>query len=266
MYSSNDRVEHILRSHRRIPITIRGESLRIERTVNRPYTLSPGSSDIALELGRPLDPAASQAILEELRQTVPGWRGSYEPSRVLWIGRLPSSVSREALTNFWSRLGCVVEVRPSTSGFAHIEFSSTDEALRAARQGALHGFRYADRLLDVDFAPWLFYIGPAYRVVYIYGWPASHTRPELLQWAYDIPYVTSASVLPPFRGEGRSALRSALLQFRSIDDARAGLHMLDGPRRARRRGAALLAVVFYCGAPQTAMGMGACGGRDEATR
>ncbi|KAI9435437.1 hypothetical protein H4582DRAFT_2130446, partial [Lactarius indigo] len=69
MYSSEDRVEHILRSHTRIPITIRGESLRIERTVNRPYTLSPGSSDIALELGKPLDPAKSQAIIKELKQT-----------------------------------------------------------------------------------------------------------------------------------------------------------------------------------------------------
>ncbi|KAH9177213.1 hypothetical protein EDB89DRAFT_1519523 [Lactarius sanguifluus] len=211
MYSSADRVEQILRSHTRIPITIRGESLRI-----------------ALELGKPLDPAESQTIIEELKQTVPRWRGSYEPSRVLWIGRLPSSFAREALSNFWSRLGCVVEVRPSTSGFAHIEFSSTEEALRAARQGAPHGFRYEDRLLDVDFAPWLFYIGPGYRLVYISGWPASNTRPELLQWAYDIPHVTGASVLPPFRGEERSAPRCAFLQFRSIDDARAGLHMLDG--------------------------------------
>lgn len=228
MYSSDDRVDHILRSHRRIPITVRGESLRIERTVNRPYGLLPGSSDSALELGKPLDPAASQAIVEELKQTAPRWRGSCEPSRVLWIGRLPSNVSREALTNFWSRLGCVVEVRASTSGFAHIEFSSTEEALRAARQGAPHGFRYADRLLDVDFAPWLFYIGPAYRVVHLSGWPASHTRPELLQWAYDIPHVAGAAVLPPFRGEERSAPRGAFLHFRSIDDARAGLHRLDG--------------------------------------
>lgn len=79
--------------------------------MNRPYAPSPGSSDIALELGKSLDPAASKAILEELKQTIPRWRGSYEPSRVLWIGRLPTNMSREALTNFWSRLGCVVEVR-----------------------------------------------------------------------------------------------------------------------------------------------------------
>jgi hypothetical protein len=109
MYSSDERVEHILRSHGRIPITVRGESLRIERTVNRPYSPLHGSSD--LELGKSLEPAASKAIIEELKQTVPRWRGTYEPSRVLWIGRLPSSVSREALTHFWSRLGCVVEVR-----------------------------------------------------------------------------------------------------------------------------------------------------------
>ena len=111
VYSSDDRVEQILRSHKRIPIKVQGENLRIERTTNRPYTLSPGSSDIALELGKPLDPAASDAILEELKQTVPKWRGSYEPSRVLWIGRLPTNMTKEALTNFWSRLGCVVEVR-----------------------------------------------------------------------------------------------------------------------------------------------------------
>lgn len=111
MYSNDERVEHILRSHKRIPITVRGGSLRIERSENRPYSLSPGSTEIALELGKSLDPAASQAIIEELKQTVPRWRGSNEPSRVLWIGRLPHNVSREALSNFWSRLGCVVEVR-----------------------------------------------------------------------------------------------------------------------------------------------------------
>ena len=66
--------------------------------------------------------------------------------------------------------------------------------MRAARQGAPHGFRYKDRLLDVDFGQWMFYIGPTYRVVYISGWPASHARPELQRWAYDIPYVTGASV------------------------------------------------------------------------
>jgi hypothetical protein len=64
--------------------------------------------------GKPLDPAEASAIVEELKETVPRWRGSYEPSRVLWIGRLPYKVNPDALTNFWSRLGCVVEVRSST--------------------------------------------------------------------------------------------------------------------------------------------------------
>jgi hypothetical protein len=80
------------------------------------------------------------------------------------------------------------------SGFAHVEFASMEEALRAARQGAPYGFCYADRLLDVDFAPWVFYIGPAYRVVHISGWPSSHTRPALLQWAHDVPNVVGATV------------------------------------------------------------------------
>jgi hypothetical protein len=108
VYSSDDRVEQILCSHKRIPVTLHGIKLRIERTVNRPYYVS---SDLSLELGTQLDPAASEAIIEELKRTVPRWRGSYEPSRVLWIGRLPTNISQEALTNFWSRLGCVVEVR-----------------------------------------------------------------------------------------------------------------------------------------------------------
>ena len=81
------------------------------------------------------------------------------------------------------------------SGFAHIEFSSTEEALRAARHGVPHGFRYEDRLLDIDFAPWVFYMGPSYRVVHISGWPASHTRPHLLhRWASDIPFIVGGSV------------------------------------------------------------------------
>jgi hypothetical protein len=80
------------------------------------------------------------------------------------------------------------------NGFAHVEFASTEEALRAARQGAPRGFRYKDRLLDVDFAPWIFYVGPGYRVVYIFGWPGSKGRSGLLQWAYDIPNVTGTTV------------------------------------------------------------------------
>jgi hypothetical protein len=33
-----------------------------------------------------------------------------------------------------------------------------------------------------------------YRVVYISGWPASDGRPELLQWANDIPDIVGATV------------------------------------------------------------------------
>jgi hypothetical protein len=218
MYPSDDRVEHILRVHSRVPITVRGQSLRVERTRNRPYGLERGlSAESPSELGKPLDPETSTAVVEELKRTVPGWKGTYEASRVLWIGRLPTNISRTALANFWSRLGCVVEVRPctcrafpsslkmrliephfhcgsATSGFAHVEFASTEDALRAARQGAPYGFRYADRLLDIDFAPWISYFGPAYCVVHISGWPASHTRPALLQWAYDLPDIVGAAV------------------------------------------------------------------------
>jgi hypothetical protein len=114
MYSNQDRVEQILRVHQRVPITLRGRCLRIEHSENRPYTLTPRPSGAPLEFGKPLDPATSTDILEELKRTVPRWRGSYEPSRVIWVGRLPTSIPREALTNFWSRLGCVVEVRTCT--------------------------------------------------------------------------------------------------------------------------------------------------------
>ncbi|KAH9976887.1 hypothetical protein BGW80DRAFT_885458 [Lactifluus volemus] len=195
MYSSDNRVQHILSVHRRVPITVRGRILRLERAANRPYSLRKELLEgDAPELGKPLDPTTSSAIVEELKRTVPGWKGLYEPSRVLWIGRLPNNISHIALTNFWSRLGCVVEVRPSKSGFAYVEFASTEGALRAARQGAPHGFRYTDRLLNVDFAPWVFFIGPEYRVVHISGWPASHTRPALLQWAYDVPNIDTLAV------------------------------------------------------------------------
>jgi hypothetical protein len=111
VYSSVDRVEHVLRVHQRVPITLRGQTLRMERATHIPYSLDTEPSEHLPERGKPLDPAASSAVVEELKKTVPRWRGSHEPSRVLWVGRLPMDISREVLTNFWSRLGCVVEVR-----------------------------------------------------------------------------------------------------------------------------------------------------------
>jgi hypothetical protein len=114
IFSNEDRVKDILIVHRRVPITVRGQTLRIERPVDRPHSLFPGTLADALELGKPLDPATSSAILEELTRTVPKFNGLHSPSRVLWIGALPRSISQTALTNFWSRLGCVVEVRAST--------------------------------------------------------------------------------------------------------------------------------------------------------
>ena len=84
------------------------------------------------------------------------------------------------------------------NGYAHVEFASVQDVLRAVRQGAPHGFRYKERLLLLDFAPWVFYVGPMYRSVYISGWPGYdgpyHGRPELLQWANDIPNIAGAAV------------------------------------------------------------------------
>jgi hypothetical protein len=60
-----------------------------------PVQLVSGSLGYPLELGKPLDQATSSAILEELKRTVPRWRGSQEPSRVLWIGRLPTDIFRQ---------------------------------------------------------------------------------------------------------------------------------------------------------------------------
>ncbi|KAF8492388.1 hypothetical protein F5888DRAFT_1858903 [Russula emetica] len=78
--------------------------------------------------------------------------------------------------------------------------------------------RVRRRLLDFDFVPWVFYIGPAYRVVYISGWAASDGRPALLQWTYDI--------LP--RQLTAISRRKALKSSQTIHDARAALRMLDG--------------------------------------
>ena len=112
IYSNKNHVEEILRVHQQVPITVRGQILRIESSENRP-SLSPDSlGDV--ELGKPLDPETCNAIVKELTQTVPGFRGTHGPSRVIWLGSLPIHISRPALTNFWSRLGCVVDVRSST--------------------------------------------------------------------------------------------------------------------------------------------------------
>ena len=80
------------------------------------------------------------------------------------------------------------------SGFAHIEFASTEEAVRAVSHGVPHGFRYRQRLLDIDFARWVFFVGPAYRVLYISGWPASDGLSALLRWTYDIPNLGEAAI------------------------------------------------------------------------
>jgi hypothetical protein len=79
-------------------------------------------------------------------------------------------------------------------GYAYVEFASTEEALRATCQGAPHGFRYRQWLLDIDFSPSVFYVGSAYNAVYISGWPAANGRPALLQWIDDIPNIAQASI------------------------------------------------------------------------
>ncbi|KAI0289132.1 hypothetical protein BC826DRAFT_636595 [Russula brevipes] len=76
VYQNDDPVKHILSVHRRVPITIRGQTLRIERTPHRPYILSPGPSGHPIEFGKLLDPATSSMIADELKRTVPGWKGS----------------------------------------------------------------------------------------------------------------------------------------------------------------------------------------------
>ncbi|KAN0142021.1 hypothetical protein V8E53_000483 [Lactarius tabidus] len=105
----------------------------------------------------------------EVRTSRRGCSGLAGQHRVC-LGKLPSFKS-----------GGDSEASSNNERIAHIEFSSTEEALRAARKGAPHGFSYANRLLDVDFVPWLSNIGPFYRVRYISGWPTTQTRPELLQ-------------------------------------------------------------------------------------
>ncbi|KAH9988609.1 hypothetical protein BJV77DRAFT_1069963 [Russula vinacea] len=140
-------------------------SIRSEHTENRPYGLSSGSLGDPPGAWEPLDSTTSRATVNELKRTVLRWRSS-------------------RLSNFRSRPGRVVEV--TSNRFAHVEFASAEEALRAARQGAPYGFRYAERLLGVDFAHWMFYIGPAYPVS---GWYASDGRYTLSQWTYDIPNI-----------------------------------------------------------------------------
>jgi hypothetical protein len=83
-------------------------------------------------------------------------------------------------------------------GFAYVEFVRTEDALRAVRQGTPHVFRYRERLVDVDFAPWEIHVGPIYCTVYISGWPASDGRLALLQGTDDIPNIAGATVCASF--------------------------------------------------------------------
>ena len=114
IYSSEDRVEQILRVHERVPITVQGQTLQIEHAKKPTYNFPRGTSGQPLELEKPPDYATCSAILEEFTRMVPRFRGSHEPTRVLWVGRLPTDISPTALTNFWSRLGCVVDLRTCT--------------------------------------------------------------------------------------------------------------------------------------------------------
>ena len=49
IYSDEDCVEQILSIHQQVPITVRVRTLRIERVVNRPYSISSGTSGNAVE-------------------------------------------------------------------------------------------------------------------------------------------------------------------------------------------------------------------------
>jgi len=114
IFSNEDHVEQILNVHQRVPITVRGRTLRIEHAEFCPWTLSPSSLGDALESEKPPDPATCSSILKGLTQTVPRFRGLHNPSRVFWIGSVACkylSDSSQPLTNFSSRLGCVVDIR-----------------------------------------------------------------------------------------------------------------------------------------------------------
>jgi hypothetical protein len=147
---------------------------------------------------------------------VPSFRGWYEPSRVLWVEWLPTNTSRTAFINIWSRPGCVVDVRTCTyviaaksiaysrealNGFAHVELASIEEASRTVRQGVQHGFRYKGRLLDIDFSPWVLYIGPCgvHLQVACVEWPAWTTAMDVRYPQYrrgNNSYVPTTSLYP----------------------------------------------------------------------
>ncbi|KAI0270387.1 hypothetical protein BC834DRAFT_861094 [Gloeopeniophorella convolvens] len=229
LYSSPERVDEILAVHARSPVSLHGQRLRIERSTNRPYSPRLPSAEAVTELEPPMSAAEARDTIDELRRTVPGWRGAYAPSRVLWIGRLPRAMPADALAAFWARLGTVVDVRTSYDGFAHIEFACIADALHAARQGAPHGFAHSGRLLAVDFAPWVFHIGVSYRSAHIVRWPADRNRDALLRWAskHNAPKPHMAYVLPAARG-AQDGMRSALLWYRRVDDARLAVRTLAG--------------------------------------
>ena len=182
--------------------------------MNRTYTLSPGSPDLALELRKSLDPAASEAIIEELRQTVPRWGGLYEPSRVLWIGRLPSSVSvprschKMLEATQLRRQGAPIFVL-SPLGFHWSWITEISAQQRVGSRTTRFEYGRGTANCTSGSAAWVPLRGSPprhrhcsmavlyrtfYRVAYIPGWPASYSRPELLQWAYDIHHVTGGAV------------------------------------------------------------------------
>jgi hypothetical protein len=71
------------------------------QTHQGPVRLVPEHLRLPTGTWKPPDPATT--IVNQLREGVPRWRSSHEPSRVLWIGRL----SRISLVWLGSRLGCV---------------------------------------------------------------------------------------------------------------------------------------------------------------
>ncbi|KAH9988611.1 hypothetical protein BJV77DRAFT_732077 [Russula vinacea] len=164
--------------------------------------------------GKSLDPATSSTILEELKRTVPRWRGTQEPSRVLWIGRLSTP---RWLTNLWSRLGCVVEVRTLSNGFVHVEFAygggtvhrasgcTTDSVTRSVCRTSIlhvrccHDVRHPQH--DREFVRLLSDLYPA--------------------------YIMSRDNTAAVPGEERSTIRSAFLQFGKRTCARCSVCWMD---------------------------------------
>ncbi|KAI0043260.1 hypothetical protein FA95DRAFT_1609523 [Auriscalpium vulgare] len=201
VFSSSDSVTAALAAQEHVPFVVRGVHLSAER------------ADTVPEL--------------DVLQDVPGFRKTHPPSPVLWINNLPITMRDGVLSRFFSRIAPVVDVRFSYYGYAHVEFPSVEDAERVLQAAEGRGFRYRNRLLNIDFAR-RSHTRREEIALYIYGWKFGWTTRQLLDWMDLRNGRRGLFILPPPQFGPQDTPVAVYARFDAPGHALAAHRLLDG--------------------------------------